>query len=397
MPTFNNPQDPNTPLFVTRSGRLLTNYDLDLAAGHSYSIDNTAILSLNTLGVTVINSNLRSVGTLNSLEVEGDSLLAGFAFFNSSLGRVGLGTDEPVASIDIIDNNVQITIGSPEVNLATIGTHSNHNLAITTDNQARISIANTGEITIPGNLTIHGTLTVDSVITDSRVDRGHSLQFIPNLDSTVYGLGLVWSATDRPREMLMMSGPDRIWTTESIDIDEGKEYFIDGRSVLSSTTLGVHITRSSLTSVGILENLIVAGNIKTSTIEFNDNLSINNNGVYGSNSIHLSLDAGGILYSDANQITVGDITLQSRPVRIFGQLSVNVNSPDPTLGLQVNGDVNLNGKRFTSGTTTPTNGTFGVGDICWNTDPQPNSYVGWICLVPGNPGQWAPFGQIAAQ
>jgi hypothetical protein len=397
MPTFNNPQDPNTPLFVTRSGRLLTNYDLDLAAGHSYSIDNTAILSLNTLGVTVINSNLRSVGTLNSLEVEGDSLLAGFAFFNSSLGRVGLGTDEPVASIDIIDNNVQITIGSPEVNLATIGTHSNHNLAITTDNQARISIANTGEITIPGDLTIHGTLTVDNVITDSRVDRGHSLQFVPNLDSTVYGLGLVWSATDRPREMLMMSGPDRLWTTESFDIAEGKSYHINGQPVLSSTELGSSVVSSQLSSVGILTNLSVAGNIHTSTISFNDNLSINNNGLFASSFLQINSQFGNLLFGDESQITVGDITKQSRPVRIFGLLSVNVNNPDPTLELQVNGDVNLGGKRFTTGVNTPTTGTFAVGDICWNTDPNPNGYIGWVCIVPGNPGQWSPFGQIASQ
>ena len=79
MPTINNPQDPSSPLFVTRNGRLLTNYDLDLATGHAYSIDNTPILSLNELGVTVTSSNLRSLGTLNSLEVEGDALLGGFA------------------------------------------------------------------------------------------------------------------------------------------------------------------------------------------------------------------------------------------------------------------------------------------------------------------------------
>ena len=87
MPTINNPQDPTSPLFTTRNGRLVTNYDLDLAQGHAYSIDNTPILSLDTLGVTVTSSNLRSVGTLGSLEVDGDTLLGGFAFFNSTYNR----------------------------------------------------------------------------------------------------------------------------------------------------------------------------------------------------------------------------------------------------------------------------------------------------------------------
>jgi hypothetical protein len=397
MPTINNPQDPNSPLFVTRNGRLLTNYDLDLAPGHAYNIDNTPILSLNTLGVTVINSNLRSVGTLNSLEVGGDAIFGGFAFFNSTLARIGIGSEEPAAAIDILENNVEMIMGSPTVNVGTVGTYSNHDLALITDNQTRITVKNSGAVDISGDVNISGTLTVTNIVADSRVDRGHSLQFSPNLDSTVYGLGLVWNATDRSRQFVMMSGPDRLFSTESIDVAEGNSYYINGQQVLSDTQLGASVTASSLTSLGTLNGLAVAGQIKTSTLAFNTNLSVSDAGVDGKSSVGLTLDNAGLFFGSTDHITVGDITAQSRPVRIFGPLSVNVNNPDPTLQFNVDGDVSLGGKRFTNGTSAPVHGTFNMGDICWNMNPSPTSYIGWVCVMPGNPGQWASFGQIASQ
>jgi hypothetical protein len=43
----------------------------------------------------------------------------------------------------------------------------------------------------------------------------------------------------------------------------------------------------------------------------------------------------------------------------------------------------------------PTVGTYNRGDIVWNDEPNPNGWVGWICIVEGTPGEWKPFGQIA--
>ena len=78
-------------------------------------------------------------------------------------------------------------------------------------------------------------------------------------------------------------------------------------------------------------------------------------------------------------------------------MSVGSNNPDPTLGLSVAGNVSFNNKKFINGNEAPTTGEFRKGDICWNQQPTLNGYVGWICLVDGTPGVWAPFGQIANQ
>ena len=111
-----------TQQLTVRNDRLWADSNLDLSADHVYKIDNTPVLSANELGLTVIKSNLREIGTLKSLEVSGDTTLAEFAHFNSTFNRLGLGTNEPNASISILDNDVEIAIGSPEPGIAHFGT-----------------------------------------------------------------------------------------------------------------------------------------------------------------------------------------------------------------------------------------------------------------------------------
>ena len=38
--------------------------------------------------------------------------------------------------------------------------------------------------------------------------------------------------------------------------------------------------------------------------------------------------------------------------------------------------------------------TWKKGDICYNSNPEMESYVGWICVRAGEPGLWCPFGLI---
>jgi hypothetical protein len=47
-----------------------------------------------------------------------------------------------------------------------------------------------------------------------------------------------------------------------------------------------------------------------------------------------------------------------------------------------------------NGTEIPTSGNFRKGDIVWNENPASTSYVGWVCVRAGTPGEWRPFGQI---
>lgn len=402
--------------FMYRTGnRLWANANFDLAVGNSFRIDDIPVISANSLGETVIRSNLRQIGTLDFLKVSGDTILGDFAVFNSTHNRLGIGTDEPDAAITILENNVEITLGSPSTNLGTIGTYSNHDLGIITDNTPRIVVKGSGEVVIgdesskTGVLRVHGTLYADSVQTDVRINRTHPLEFKATADTSVYGLGLVWSETAKSRQLIMLSneGVDKLWSSENIDLADGKSFNINNQPVLSATSLGAGIVNSNLTTLGTLDSLSVSGpvnfagtfavgTLQSETVAF-DGMTITNGGIGADTAITVRVNGKKAFYSDADQVSIGDSSAQNKPVKVFGPLSVGISNPDPSLNFSVNGDVNLGGKRFTSGLIAPATGIFQVGDICWNKRPQENSYVGWICIVSGEPGEWMPFGAINRQ
>lgn len=43
----------------------------------------------------------------------------------------------------------------------------------------------------------------------------------------------------------------------------------------------------------------------------------------------------------------------------------------------------------------PEHGAWRVGDQVLNLQPQTGSYIGWVCIAAGSPGEWRPFGLIA--
>ena len=409
----------NTQLIYRTGKRIWTNANFDIAGGSTYRVDNIPVLSLNELGPTVISSNLTKVGTLNKLKVADDADIGGFAFFNSTYGRLGLGTEDPSLAIDIVENNVNITIGSPDTNLATIGTYSNHDVGIITDNITRILVKSDGEIVVgneaskTGVVRIYGSLYVDNLVTDTRVDRSSPLQFQATRDRSVYGLGLSWNGTGAVKQLIMRDGPDRLWTGEGFDIGEDKNYYINGQPVVSSTSLGSGITQSNLTTVGVLNTLTVGGEttlLKNLTVEngyikaerlwFNQagrSLEIDHNGFKSNTSYEVSVQQSSVLYGDANVVEIGDKTNTRKPVKVFGPLSVGINNPDPDLNFSVSGDVSIGNKRFTNGASAPASGSYELGDMCWNTNPQASGHIGWVCVSAGNPGQWLPFGEIKPQ
>jgi len=408
---------PANQQFTTRTDRLWADNSLDLSADHVYKIDNVPVLSYTELGLTVTKSNLRQIGTLNSLDVTGDTSLADFAYFNSTFNRLGLGTTDPNASISILDNDVEIAIGSPTYGVANIGTYSNSDLAITTDNIARILVKNNGEVIIGdeagknGVLRVFGTLQVDNFVSDTRIDRTSSLEFKQNKDGSVFGLGLVWAGADTARSLVLRPDPDRLWASTSIDVAEGQAYYISGRPVLNSTALGNSVVNSNLVTVGALQSLVVtgdteihgslqAGNTTVSSLALNDGLQslvLNVSGFNNSKAVQLSVKGSDVFYADDDEIIVGNSGQSRRPIKLFGKLSIGINNPDPDVSLSVSGNLSFANKKFLSGNNAPTEGQFNKGDICWNNNPQEASYVGWVCVDSGTPGRWLPFGGIARQ
>ena len=220
-------------------------------------------------------------------------------------------------------------------------------------------------------------------------------------------MGVSWTGDGPTKEFVLAADPDRFWSTESIDLNYGKSYYIGRRPVLSESALGDSVTTSSLTKLGTLESLTVNGNatfagavkiqsLDASTITFR-NITIDSDGISTTNAVTVNADGHRALYADHSQISIGDVLRRDKPVKVFGALSVGINNPDPSVNFSVAGDVSIGGKKFTSGSAAPTTGAYQVGDICWNNAPHANSYVGWICITSGDPGEWLPFGAINLQ
>ena len=374
-----------------KKSKLWADMSLNLTQEQEYLIDDTPVLSFSELGPTVTKSNLKQVGTLKSLTVSGDATLADFAVFSSDLNRLGLNTELPGAAIGIKENGVDIILGSLKVDTAVLGTTSNDNLELITDNTTRITVSNNGDVKV------HGKLYVEELITQ----RSSPLTFKETPDSSNYGKGIFWmSEKGTVSRFVLQTGPQRIWSTEIIDLDDNKYFSIGRVPVLSKNVLGDTVIESSLQKLGVLRELQVAGDAAvTRTLSTNrvsiGNFAITEHKLSGYDDIKIDRNDTTEL-AIGSSITIGNPENYSRVVTIHGKLAVGVTNPDPDIGLTVAGSVSFENKKFKVGSGAPTAGEYNKGDIIWNSDPKANDYIGWVCVNPGAPGFWLPFGAIAS-
>jgi hypothetical protein len=375
-----------------KQSKLLSDLTVNLAEDQSYQINDTDILTFSELGNTVTKSNLKVVGTLKTLKVSGNTELGDVVFVNSDSNKVGINTDSPMLALGLRENGVEVSIGSGKSETGTIGTTSSSHLDIVTDNTPRITISRQGDVRI------HGKLIVDDLVTE----RTPWMMFKETATQTNYGKGILWSGLKGPnKQFVLQTSPDRLFSTESIDLGQERVYMIDREVVLNKTTLGRTVTESSLTKLGVLEELQVAGDaaiarrLSTNQIEIG-RFVLNENELKVLNNF--SITRNDIVDFSINQnITIGNSANLNRPVSIFGNLSIGLAQPQEGVSLTVEGPVSFDRKKFQVGDGTPTSGLYNKGDIVWNSDPKPTNYIGWVCVTPGAPGYWLPFGAISAK
>lgn len=410
--------DGGTQLIYRSGNRLYNTGSFDISSTQAYKIDNVAVLSANELGATITKSKLREVGQLKNLTVTGDTVLSEFAVFNSSLGRLGLNTEEPNGVLSVVENDVEVIISSPQIGEAVVGTYTTHDLKLITDNTARITIKNSGEvifgnpITKSASVTIHGSLKVDNIVSDTRINRYSSLEFHSSRDQSEYGQGLVWVGGNTEKSLILRSDPNRVWTSESFEVGPDQSYYVDGQLVLSKTRLGDSIQSSNLSKLGTLESLSVQGqttffgdinasrsDLLAKVVRFNEGVDSLEVSAGKIEATKISINAGGVesYYADSNEISIGNKENTRRLVKVYGQLAVGVSHPDDNIGLAVRGGIAFSNKKFVYGTSAPTEGSWLKGDICWNENPIEGNYVGWVCTSSGGPGEWLPFGAINRQ
>lgn len=375
-----------------KQSKLWTDMSINLAEEQAYEINSTPVISFGELGPTVTKSNLRQVGTLRTLNVSGNTTLGEFAVFSSDLNRLGINTEQPAAAIGIRENNVEIILGSLKSNIATIGTTSNDSVEIITDNTARITVASNGDVQV------HGRLYVEEVITE----RSSPVVFKETSVSSNYGKGILWTGMKGPtRQLVYQASPDRIWSSDIIDLADSKYFAINAIPVLSQSSLGDSVTESNLQKLGLLRELQVMGDaavtrtLSTSRISIG-NFALTDHQISGYDDIKISRNDTNEI-TVGNNIVIGNTSNKDRTVSVYGKLTVGVATPDDNVSLTVAGPVSFDNKKFTVSSHAPTGGSYNKGDVVWNSDPKATDYIGWVCVVEGAPGRWLPFGAIASQ
>lgn len=295
---------------------------------------------------------------------------------------------------------------------------------IVVTNAAISSISN--DLTVNGALTVNGEITatrlnVNEINADIRNERTSPLEFRSE-NGNAYNKGLLWSGQGPTKQFVLQGNPDRIWSSETIDLHQDKDYRIANETVISRDALGTGIVNSNLKRVGTLNSLRVEGNLNVDeffrynadsqqlmlgaeeangmfTMESWDHQFIidpspDNQwkfGTWTTSALHIVTDDTVRLTVNAN----GNITVNSK-TSFLGKVGIGVKNFSEDVDLTVAGPIRLEGKKFEVSNSTPTSGTYQKGDIVWNDNPQPTGYVGWICIREGTPGEWKTFGPISS-
>lgn len=137
-------------IFRDGPDRFFLTESVDIPGGKSFMVDSNPVLSTDTLGRTVVTSNLETVGTLRSLTVGGKVNFNDSVFFNPLSERFSIGKEDASGKLTVYDHesDVEIIINSNGRDRGTIGTFNTKALDVITDNQARISVEVNGDITL---------------------------------------------------------------------------------------------------------------------------------------------------------------------------------------------------------------------------------------------------------
>jgi hypothetical protein len=163
-------------IYAANPGRFFVSETIDLAKGKGISVNNVKVIDDTELGSTVTKSNLREVGRLKGLIVDGGLSVNQYLVYDATTDRLGIGTDQPNATLSILDQNIELVFGASEPNVGSIGTFNSADLELVTDNTARLTIGAGGDITLgnpnfgPTKVKIVGSLGVNVSSIDPRTD-----------------------------------------------------------------------------------------------------------------------------------------------------------------------------------------------------------------------------------
>lgn len=160
-------------VFKTNPSRFWSSESIDIHKNSSLMFDGITALTKTELGPSVKTSKLQEVGTLKNLQVAGNLTIDEFVFWKSDFNRLGIGTSDPNGLVSVAGVSSEFIIDE-DTNGFKIGTWTNNELSLVTDDTTRIHISPQGNITLgtkgskENKISIHGRvgIGVNNVSTD---------------------------------------------------------------------------------------------------------------------------------------------------------------------------------------------------------------------------------------
>jgi len=325
--------------------------------------------------------------------------------------------------------------GGTITNFSSTGIKDNASSTTLVVDDGKITVPSISVNTLDGNVIVRGDIKVygildagfvrtTEIITNQRYEKQY-LQFA-GTDGSGIGTGLLWLA-DVNKQFVLRTNPDRFWLTENIDLPASKAIMFDEVPTLTRDALGKNVIVSNLQTLGTLNSLNVNGSVNigdhifynpvsqrlgigtdspnglVSLLDYINNIEIiidgdasgyGKIGTFSTKSLALVTDdTPRITITETGNIVLGQEYKDSTVIRVYGKMGIGVKNPSEQF--EVSGNFKFGNRMFTNGNTAPISGVYQVGDIVWNSNPRPNSFVGWVCTASGNPGSWNGFGLIS--
>lgn len=271
-----------------------------------------------------------------------------------------------------------------------------------------------GDATVEGNLTVGGelharTMHVEELISTNK--HTASIDFYPH-NGSLDMIGLQWRQEGQPTKQIVWR-EDRFYISSDLDLHRNANIQIDNIPVLSADSLGVTVKHSELEHVGTLVNLRTTGDLSIDEFVTWDSgsmrFAIGAEAPNGQLSV-ASNEAEFIVDPEFDHVRVGSYTTSKMSlitdnkerlilkehggIEVKGTVGINVAYPGDDVDLAVNGPIRIQDKFIGVAHEIPSNGNYNKGDILYNTNPYPGSWIGWVCINGGNPGEWKAFGAI---
>jgi hypothetical protein len=163
-------------VFNNKPDRFFSSEHIELFKDRTLIIGGVPILTATELGSSVVKSNLRELGRLRGLIVDGNVNIDQYVYYNSANNRLGLGTETPNAGLSVAEDGVEVVLGTKEQTRGMVGTYASMPFDIITDNTTRLSVSPSGNIQLgntelePIQVAIHGKLSIRVNNPDPNVD-----------------------------------------------------------------------------------------------------------------------------------------------------------------------------------------------------------------------------------